>query len=204
MSATEELDRELAELEGYLNEQAELPREDVDDETMWEDQPALEVVSKSEAVQTFIDPAQLKRDTAFSELTVGDAFMNQAALYVEYARLATKAKYQADRFESLAKIKEAEVYEKLRAKANKAGTKVTEAQLSKQALINPSVIAAKEKAIESQAIAELCKGALEALRQRRDMLIQTGADLREQRKGDVKTRLSPSERAKEAITQATA
>lgn len=147
--------------------------------------PALIVGKKSDDVQLFLDYKQLQRDLIFTSNSLSTDFENQAAIFASYSIAKSRAMYQTGRFESEAKVVEATVYEAIRNASAREGTKVTESQLSKLAAVNRKTIAAKEKAIEAKAVEDLCWSAMESLRQRRDMLVQAGADSREDRKGSM-------------------
>ena len=185
---------DLQELEDLLSStKSEAKEPIVEVETDIEDDytsKALIVGKKSSEVEILLDYKQLQRDLLFRTSTLTTDFETQAALFASYAVVKSRAIYQSARFESEAKIVEATVYESIRAKAVKDGTKVTEAQLGKLAIMHKKTITAKSKAVEARAVEDLCWSALESLKQRRDMLVQAGADSREERKGNLVMRES--------------
>lgn len=137
-------------------------------------------------VKPIIDSEQLKADVAFSDNDITSAFMTQAALYVEYAQQCQQAEIQMDGFKQRLEITEAQVDQKIRDEAAENNKKLTEAMIGKQVVINKSVIRAKMRYNEAKAIHGMAKSSLEAIKQRKDMLIQCGADLREEHKGQLR------------------
>ena len=151
-------------------------------------------------VQPIIDPEELKRDVSFSDTRITESFMDQAALYVDYAQKCQQAEMQADRFKQAAEIIEAKAYKEIRDDLVSGKEKFTEAQISKDLAIDSRVIAAKRLYNEAKSIHSMCKSALEAIKQRKDMLIQCGADLREEHKGQLRMH-GPSTADRSATTK---
>jgi hypothetical protein len=120
-------------------------------------------------------PEELQKDLAFSNADLTSAMMQQAALYAHYATLAAKFQKIADTKELVVEITESKVDKALRDAAAQAGEKITEAALSKAVKLNKEYI---------QAV-NLCRHALEAFKQRRDMLVQIGVAQREEMKGEL-------------------
>ena len=139
-------------------------------------------------VQNFLDPEQLKRDVSFSDHAITDAYMEQASLYVEYAQIAQKAELQSENFKHRLEIIEAQVDQEIRDDFAENCKKVTEAQVSKALTLDRRVIGIRKRYNEARSIAGLSKSALEAIKHKKDMLIQCGADLREEQKGQLRMR----------------
>jgi len=158
-------------------------------------------------VDTLIDPIQLKKNLAFTTADLGTAMMQQASLYSHYGVLAAKAAFQTDKLELSLEIAESKVDRQLRdqtltaakaelALAHAAGDAkaklekaLTEAQLAKLIAAHPTVIALKKALNEARQIEAGAKTSLEAFRQKRDMLVQMGAQGREEMKGDLSIRI---------------
>jgi len=138
-------------------------------------------------VENFIDAKQLKRDLAINPLDLDTAQMEQASLFAHYGELAANAAHQTDVVELLLETTEAAVYKLLRDNAAAAGEKVTEAQLEKLVSRHARVISMKKALNEAKRVEAMGKTALEAFRQKRDMLMQQGATQREERKGELAT-----------------
>ncbi|MEO9497648.1 MAG: hypothetical protein ABJG42_24455 [Vibrio splendidus] len=137
----------------------------------------------SSSLLRFIDPDQLKKDVSFSEHNLDDAMSQQAALYSYYASQAAKAQLQADRAKNQVEIVEAKLYRTVR-NAN-AGKKITETAVLKEIMLDRRYIAAVKRYNEAKMIAALARESTEALKQRRDMLIQTSKHHLEGQKGEL-------------------
>jgi hypothetical protein len=136
-------------------------------------------------VKTFIDPAQLRKDISFSTADLSTAMVQQASLAVHYGVLLAQATRQVHSLELALEVAEAKVYRKLREEAATSGAKITEAQLEKQVAIHETVIKLKRAVAEAQQVEAVGKTAVEAFRQRRDMLIQQGLITREDMRGNL-------------------
>lgn len=136
-------------------------------------------------VKNFIDAAQLKLDLRFSPTDIDSAMFEQAALFAHYGDLAAQASHQVDVIKLLLENSEAAVYKILRDRAAAAGEKVTEAQLEKMVARHERVISMKKALNEAKRVEAVGKTAIEAFKQRRDMLIQQGVVQREERKGEL-------------------
>lgn len=152
------------------------------------------------SIKTFIKQSELKADLAFSVNRLDDAMMNQASLFSHYANQAAKAQLQADRMKNELELVEALIDKELRDEAAESGQKITEALLAKQIRLDPRYQQALKNSSEAKMIAQMTKSTTEAFSQRRDMLVQIGKDLREERLGDLKIKQGASrvEQLKEA------
>ena len=182
---------ELDALEALLDTTAVEPVIEPEEKTDSDDEElAIDIKSKGPEVKTFLDYVELQQDLIFDAANISEAFQTQASIYAHYSSVKAKAVYQSDRFETEARIIKATVYEKIREDYASKGKKTTEGQLDNKARIHPKVVAANQRANEAKAISDLCWSALESLKQRRDMLVQSGFDMREQRKGELVLRES--------------
>lgn len=138
------------------------------------------------AVRNFIDEAQLKIDLSYSLTNLSDAMQQQAALTSHYSTLAAKAQRQVDDIHLILEATESAVYRQLRDAALKAEDKVTEPQLKQNVSASPRMLAIKRALNEAKQICAVAKGAVVAIRQRKDMLVQEGSTSREERKGELR------------------
>lgn len=145
-------------------------------------------------LKVFLDPTQLKKDLAYSEATVGEATMQQAALFASYAAMAAKADHQADSAKNALEIVEAEVDRDLRNEAAASGTKITEASISKAIVLDDRYQTAQKRHTDAKLIASLCAQAREAFKQRMFMLIQSGKDQVIERQGEIRTLVAEASR----------
>lgn len=167
-----------------------------------EDELAAKPRSDKVTVKLLIDPVQLKKDMSYSLADLDQAIQEQGSLFVHYGVIASKAARQVDDLKLLLEVAEARVYRALRDGFAKTGEKVTEAQLEKAVVSHPKIIAYKKAINEAKQIEATCKTAVEGFRQRRDMLIQSGATAREEMKGEVSImRRREVEESREALKQ---
>jgi hypothetical protein len=137
-------------------------------------------------VVNYIDGDKLKEDVAYSEADLNSAFQQQSSLFVHYATLHAKAERQVDDLKLTLEAAESKVYRNLRDAAAEKSEKVTEAQLEKTVSGTEVIINLKKLLNEAKQVAAIAKGAVEGFKQRRDMLIQSGADQREELKGELR------------------
>lgn len=136
------------------------------------------------ALQFSIDMAAFKAETAVSDTNLDQAFMEQSSLRATYAEQAARAEAQADRVKMRFEVKEAELYDKHRKAIATSGEKATEKAVENAVKLDPAWATAKNAVIEAETIAAILKNAVVgSLNDRRDMLIQLGADRREDGKG---------------------
>lgn len=133
-----------------------------------------------------IDTNQLKRDVAINITDLTSAMMDQSGLFAHYAQLCADAQRQMDRAKIAVELTEARVHHELTREAHDAGTKTTEAALSKALMRNGKMVKVKMQYADAKMIHALAKEALEAFKQRRDMLIQIGVNAREEMKGELR------------------
>lgn len=138
------------------------------------------------AVKDLIDPAKLQADLAIDDTDLDTAMLRQSGLFAYYGALHAQAEQQLARMEQLQEIIFARLDKKVRDEAAKAGTKVTEAQVKAAVALEPKAIAIKTAVNKAQMVANLCKSAVDAFRNRRDMLIQLAFNSRSERKGELR------------------
>lgn len=136
-------------------------------------------------VKRLIDPEQLRLDLRFSTADLTTAMMNQASLATHYGLIAARAARQVNDLELALEVAEGKVYRKLRDEATAAGVKPVVADLTKAVALDPRIIALQKAINEAKQVESQSKTAVEAFRQRRDMLVQVGLLSREEMKGEV-------------------
>lgn len=141
------------------------------------------------SVDSIIDHAQFVQEVQIGG-DIDAAFRDQASLYAYYAERHQIALRQAAAKDIMLKVQEAKIGKELRDAAALAGEKITEKHIEQSTILDRRYVVAKLELNDAQGIAELTKGCLESLKQRRDMLIQIGASDREDRKGDLAMRTS--------------
>jgi hypothetical protein len=137
-------------------------------------------------VRNFIDEAALKADVTYSLANLSDGFQRQAGFIVHYSTLAAKAARQVDDIELLIEATESAVFRQLRDDLLKIGDKFTDTFLNKSVAASSRVLALKRALNEAKQIQAIAKGAVEAFKQRKDMLVQEGAASRTERQGELR------------------
>ena len=155
---------------------AEVPRPAVDT-------PAAASAAK---LRFSIDVEQFQRDTRVTEATLDNCMIEQASIRAFYGVQAAQAEAQASRMKARFDVVEATLYERHRKALAKAEEKVTEKMVDCAVKQDPNWLKAKNMMIEAETIAAMNKGMVDSLRDRKDMLVQLGADRREGMKGQLR------------------
>jgi hypothetical protein len=134
-------------------------------------------------LQYFVDVNQFNRDTKLTEATLDSAMMEQASLRAYYGTMAANAEAQHARLKVRFDVLEAKLYDEARKSLAAGGEKVTEKMVENAVKLDPRWLKAKNAVIEADTIANINKGLVASLGDRRDMMIQMGADRREGYKG---------------------
>ena len=133
-----------------------------------------------------VSPVKLKEELSFSDNDLSSEMMKQAPRYAYYANQSAQATRQYDDLKIRAEILESLVDKQIRDRKKLKGEKTTEAEIAKAIQRNPRMIKMRLKLNEAKAMAEVAKQSLEALRHKRDMLVQIGVTQREERKGELR------------------
>lgn len=190
---------ELAELEAMLEGEDE-PEEAVAEESEDETEILMEEVEdeelevkveeapkpKAKGQDLEIDPEQWAKDVAFKESNLSEAFQNQASLFGYYAMIAAKAARKAADLKNKLTLVEASVYNEMKEEIESENKKPVDAQITKLMKLDPRIIKAQSNLNDADERESIAKGLLESFRHRRDMLIQAGADTREEMKGEMR------------------
>jgi len=113
------------------------------------------------------------------------AFRGQASLFAHYGEKHVEMMRQEARAKMMLEVTEAKLDKQLRDEAAAASAKITEKQIEQAIARTGDYVKALNAYNEAKAAAELAKVGVEAFRQRRDMLIQIGANDRQEMKGDL-------------------
>lgn len=142
---------------------------------------------------TPLDVNQFIEETRINETNLDDAFQKQSSLRAYYGAVAAEADSVAARRKMAIEVVEAKLYKKYRDQAVAEGAKVTEAALTAQIKSDPVWLETKKLYIEAQAHADLARSFVASLADRRDMLIQLGADRRDESKGAMRMMAAQAE-----------
>lgn len=144
-------------------------------------------------VESKVDLSEFNAHVSINTADLSSAMAEQAALAAHYGRLLAEAAYQTSVFKIRRNAVEANVIREMRENYEKAGTKMSETRLNTEVLIDTRYVKAQRDYAKAQYEEELAKNAFEAIRQRRDMLIQMGLSDREDRKGELWMRAKENE-----------
>jgi hypothetical protein len=155
----------------------------------------------------FIDVDQYIKDTTLTDGNLQGCMLNQTGLRAHYATLAARAAAQYNSMKARFEVMEAGLYNKHRQRLSLQNEKVTERMVETAVKLDPAYLTGKGLVIEAESIADIVKGRAAAFEDRRNMLMQLGADKREEMKGAPRIMAHPDEdpvaaRARAAAGQA--
>lgn len=184
---------------------AQIDQEQVPEPPKPEQTPVAHIVQGSEeaaqdeqsskpksVVKMYVDPTQLKIDLAFKESDLDMNMAQQAGFYTHYAVASAQAQRQADTAKHQLEITEAGCAHRLREELPLQGVKITEGIIKERVTLDPQVQLAQRTYNEAKTVAEIAKQALEAWRQKRDMMVQFSKHKLEEQKGNPVTREAPT------------
>lgn len=134
----------------------------------------------------FVDPHVFKQQTAVNEYNLDNCFMEQSSLRAYYGAMAARADAQASMSKAKFEVLEARLYDHHRKSLLADGTKATEKMVENAVKADPRWLKGKELVIDADTIAAVNKALSVSLADRRDMLIQLGADRRDESKGQAR------------------
>lgn len=150
-------------------------------------------------VKPIIDATRSNKDVSINTNDLQGDFVDQPGLVAYYGQKLAEANYQESKFKRRLDIVTAKLDADVRQKAADNKEKVTEAMVLHRVKISAAYDKAYSDYIQAQMIAELVKGTMEAMRNRRDMLIQLGATQREELKGAPRINESPGDAARRIL-----
>jgi hypothetical protein len=157
------------------------------------DESVFPVPSTVKGLRFYIDPAEIKRDLSISDTDLDTHIMQQSSMRVHYAILAAHAEAQHARIKASFDKEEKALYDTHRKALIAAGEKVTENLVDAAVKLDPRWLKGKNLVIESETIAAIAKSAATCFSDKRDMLIQLGADRREEGKGQLRIMAAKAE-----------
>jgi hypothetical protein len=132
-------------------------------------------------VKAIIDPRQMKEDVGFSDVDLDSAWMDQSAKAASYGVMSARAEHQEAAAKNHLAIVEADIAHELREHYASEGVKITEKRLEQEIIRDSRYQAAFKVWNDAKLIAGLGKTAIEALKQRRDMVVQASKKAAEER-----------------------
>ena len=146
------------------------------------------------AMKTTINFDDFADDIRIEEVDLDNSFRSQASLFANYAVMGFNAMRSAADKKIILDVTRSEIDREIRQRAEDEATaetdpkkvkKITEASITAEIDRTKKYVIALRGYNEAQAIEKLSANALEAFKQRRDMLVQLGANQREDKKGDL-------------------
>jgi hypothetical protein len=131
----------------------------------------------------YVDVDQFRTDTRVTEASLDQCMIEQNGLRAYYGAQAARAEAQAARIKAKFEVVEATLYDEQRKILAASGEKTTEKMVENAVKMDRRWIKAKSMVIEAETIAAINKGLVQSLADRRDMIIQLGADRRDEYKG---------------------
>jgi hypothetical protein len=156
-------------------------------------------MTETDTQEDDLNPEVFQEDLEIDGHNLNNAFMRQASLFAYYAAMHVQAMRKEMRSKLLLEIEEAKVAKSVRDKMIAEGAKTTEKQIEQEVSRTPSYIKAVNTYNEAKANTALAASTVEAFRQRRDMLIQLGANQREELKGE--TRVVGHDRVRQELRE---
>ena len=139
------------------------------------------------AIKTdFIDMVSFGKDVLVDKNNLSESFANQGGMFAHYSVAVYQASLQASSKKLLMDTIYATLDKEVREAAVASGEKITEDKVKQSIRMNPKFIIAQKDHIEAEALYDHYRNLLEAFRQRKDMLVQMGADAREEMKGELR------------------
>lgn len=140
-------------------------------------------------VEQFVEADQFTVDTNLNDTDLNDAFLNQSGLMAYYGVLLSRASYQTAEFKQKRDITIAKVSSEYRDNPP-SDKKLTEKALDELVQQHPNVKAVVKAYNKAGEVEAVLKAGVEALRHRKDMIVQLGAASREEAKGAVRMKMS--------------
>lgn len=142
----------------------------------------------------YVDVNAFNRETKLTEATLDNAMMEQSGLRAYYGSQAAQAEAQHARLKVRFEVLEAKLYDEHRKVLAASGEKVTEKMVENAVKLDGRWLKAKNTVIEAETVAAINKSLVGSLADRRDMMIQLGADRREEFKGATRVLEAQGER----------
>jgi hypothetical protein len=158
------------------------------------DVPKTSDTAKVAGLKHYIDVPQFRDDTKVTEASLDSCMIEQNGLRAYYGAQAAMAEAQAARMKARFEVIEASMYEDKRKEFAASGEKTTVQMVDSAVKVDPRWLKAKNTVIEAEAIAAINKSMVESLKDRRDMIIQLGADRRDEYKGAARVLAENNER----------
>lgn len=196
-----------AEAEAKARAQAEAEakaRADAEAKAKSTPRPTEDTPAGQSPLRFHIDVEQFQSDTRVTEATLDKCMTEQASMRAFYGVQAAQAEAQAARMKARFEVIEATIFDHHRKALAKTEEKVTEKMVDNAVKMDPRWLKARNLMIEAETIANINRSLVDSMRDRKDMLVQLGADRREGMKGQLRMAGEQDERAQLADRAANA
>ena len=150
-------------------------------------------------IKPFIDAARVGMDTKIDKDDISNEFVQQSGLTFYYGSKHAQACRQSQIAKSNLELVTARLDYKIRNEASANNLKFTEGGILAQIKMQAAYQEALASHIDAEYVEALIKSANSAMAHKRDMLIQIGADNREEMKGRLSSKGSLSDQAMNLI-----
>lgn len=155
-------------------------------------------MAESASPKILIDTEQMAKDTAINPADLNTSMIQQASLFAHYSALFSRAQRQYDTFKQIAEITDAKLAKSVRDQMAEEGEKITEKAIEQKIARSAAHVQGQKNVNICREQMELAKQTLEALKQKRDMLVQLGVQAREELKGELRIKeVSAQEEARQ-------
>lgn len=156
-------------------------------------------MAKEASSAPLIDVEKMREDIEFTPADLDSAMIRQASLSLFYGTKLAEARQRVSNMKTTLQTAEAMVADQLRAAAVENKEKIVEARVKSEVDADARIIKFKRQLNEAQYYVDVATAAVEAFRQRRDMIVQLGVNAREERKGEVRVNDLAERDAKERV-----
>lgn len=132
------------------------------------------------------DVEKFIKETQVNQVNLDECFQKQSALRAYYGAEAARYDSFASKVKSVFEFKEAQLFKTYREKFIAEGVKPTEKMIENAVRLDPAWLKSKQAVIDAQCQADIARALVMSLIDRRDMLIQLGADRRDETKGQMR------------------
>lgn len=139
---------------------------------------AIQEPQRKAGLGCILDVNKFKTETRVSFEDLQSAMMGQNGLRAHYSTIAAHAAAQFARKKAQFEVQEAMLYNEHRKQLEGSGTKTTEKMIESAVKTDPNWLELKEELIDAESIAEIARGLVVSLADRKDMIVQLGADQR--------------------------
>jgi hypothetical protein len=150
---------------------------------------------KKASLEYYVDAEAFREETRVTEINLDKCMIEQSGLRAYYGAMAARAEAQYDRLKIRFEVLEARLYNDVRKELATSGEKTTEKAIENAVKLDPRWLTGKNAVIEAGTIADINKQLVISLSDRRDMIIQLGADRRDEYKGAARVMMEQKERS---------